>query len=188
MRCCNGLVPTLDAGLVNEITAFATAAAVIVALATIVVSQRAAGRERRHQRLVERYQAMAGLLAAFEEIQSLRAPHYMERPWELDADNEASKMARARYVALLRASEELLVLNRAAAFRHIPYGEDPEEKAYLARAHRIGDPESEEDVIQYCRGELVNTLNALRSLVNGRPGSPPPEGYLPTSNPDSSRG
>lgn len=180
------LCPTLDAGLVNAITAFATAAAVIVALATIVVGQRAAGRDRRHHRLVERYQAMAGLLAAFEEIQSLRAPHYMERPWEIDAENEALKMAQARYIAFLRACQEPLALNRAAAFRHIPYGENPEEKAYLARAYRIGDPESEADVTQYCRGELINTLSALRSQVNGHPGSPPPEGYLPMSNPESS--
>jgi hypothetical protein len=112
----------------------------------------------------------------------------MERPWELDAENESLKMARARYVALLRASEEPLVLNRTAAFRHIPYGEDPEESAYLAGAYRIGNPESEDDVIQYCRGELVNTLNVLRSQVNDQPGSPSAEGYLPASNASSPGG
>ena len=97
-------------------------------------------------------------------------------------------MARARYVALLRASEEPLVLNRAAAFRHIPYGEDPGETEYIDRAYRIGNPESEDDAIQYCRGELVNTLNILRSQVNDQPGLPSAEGYLPTPSPSSSDG
>lgn len=172
-------MPTLDAGLVDEITAIATAAAVIVALVAIVVAQRAAGSDRAHQRLVERYQTMVGLLAAFEEIQSLRAPHWVERRWEVDDKKEMLKMARARYVAILRASEETLVLNRAAAFRHIPFGENTQETSYLATSYRIGDPESEDDIVQYCRGELVNTLNSLRAKINGQAGSPTPEGYLP---------
>jgi len=151
----------------DSLTAIASTAAVIVAMWAVVNSQSAVRRERSHQRFVERHHSLVRLLSAFEEIQSLRAPHYVDDPSALDDANEQLKLARARYVASLRASEEPLIISRGMTFRHIPYGaDDPVEAAHLEGAPRLGNPESESDDVMLVRGEILEAIDSVRHQIN----------------------
>jgi len=133
----------------------------------VVSSQAAVRRERAHQRFVERHHSLVDLLSAFEEIQSLRAPHYVAEPSALDDANEQLKLARARYVASLRASQEPLIISRGMTFRHIPYGaDDPAEAAHLAAAPRLGNPERETDDVMVIRAEILDAIDKVRNELN----------------------
>lgn len=163
--------------LLEWLTAFGTVGAVLVAVWALVAAQRSNSDQRMHQRLLERHRNLVELLAAFEQIQALRSRHYTEKRWEVDEADEALRLASATYVALLRASPEPLDLVRTEAFRHMPYGIDETERAVLAAAPRIGNPETEEDVVCYVRGEIVNTLNRVRAKMNAEP-EPELEGWI----------
>ena len=66
-RSVNGISIMVSAGLVDTITAIATAAAALVAAWAVISANNTARRSREHQRLAERYDAAVDLLAAFEE-------------------------------------------------------------------------------------------------------------------------
>jgi hypothetical protein len=116
----------VSASTVDAVTAIATAAAALVAAWAVVSANHVARRAREHQRLDERHRDCVALLAAFEEIQSLREFRDVEvqsvddytAAGERDAQNEALKLARARCSALLRASPEPLPITRGAFFNH----------------------------------------------------------------------
>lgn len=147
----------------DVITALATARASAAAAWAIISTRRALQKERAHQRLVDRHRAAIELLAAFEGIESLRAPEYLDNFGELNESNEQLKLVRARCVALLRASEEPLPISRGMFFRHIPYGSmDPAETAHLQQARMDGNPETEDEVVMKVRGEIVDTIERLR--------------------------
>jgi len=151
----------------DSVTAIASAAAVIVAMWAVISSQFAVRHERAHQRFIERHRSLVDLLSAFEETQSLRAPHYVENSSALDENNDQLKLARARYVANLRSSEEPLIISRGMTFRHIPYGaDDPREAAHFGAAPRLGDPESESDDVMVVRAEIVEAIDEIRHYIN----------------------
>ncbi|WP_300388682.1 hypothetical protein [uncultured Nocardioides sp.] len=110
----------VTAGLVNSVTALATAAAALIAAWAVISANRTSRKAREHQRLDERHRDCVALLAAFEEIQTLREYRYIEHQsiedytaaGQRDANNEALKLARARCSALLRASPEALPITR----------------------------------------------------------------------------
>ena len=82
------------------------------------------------------------------------------------------KAARARCVALLRACEESLPITRGAFLSHtgsplgIPY---EEVRAFLEVAPQAGNLEREQPNILWCRGEIVQTIDALRAQLGGAP-------------------
>jgi len=167
---------SISASAADLVAALAGAAAAGVAAWAVLNSNRNAERARAHQRLDERHRAAVELLAAYEEIQSLREYRNIEHQsveeyaaaGERDDNNETLKLAQARCTALLRASPEPLLITRAAFFNHIgvPYGDHDEVRAMLESAPTLGNPESEDSDVMRCRAEIVGAIDALRTELS----------------------
>jgi hypothetical protein len=166
----------VSASAVDVVTAVATTAAALVAAWAVISANRTAQRAREHQRLAERYDAAVALLSAFEEIQEVReranptfrAQRDYAATLKRNAENETLRLARARCVALLRASEEPLPITRGAFFNHtgLPSAQSPEEAArILDGAPQLGNPEVEMSDVMRTRGEIVATIDRLRGQL-----------------------
>lgn len=148
--------------LLDWLTAVGTLGAAVAALIAIVVSQGALRAERRHQRIRERYRDAVDLLAAFEAVLAAIPP-----PWDLEATEPSAqdrRIAAARFLALLRASEEPLPITRGMQ-RHIPYGATEPEARHLREARQEGDPEQEDLDVMTQRGEILDTIESLRARL-----------------------
>jgi hypothetical protein len=167
----------ITAGAVDAVTAVATAAAALVAAWAVISANRTARRAREHQRLAERYDAAVALLSAFEEIQEIRewadpmfhSDEEYAAILKRNAENETLQLARARCVALLRASEEPLPITRGAFFNHtgLPFTDDPEQaEKMLEGAPQLGNPEAEMPDVMRTRGEIVATIDGLRGRLS----------------------
>ena len=107
------VTPTATESILDWLTAIGTLAAVLAAVVAIFISQVALREERRYQRLRERYREAVDLLTAFEAVRAA-----IPKPWGSEGDGPTSqdrRVAAARYLALLRASEESLPINRACS-------------------------------------------------------------------------
>lgn len=161
----------VSASAVDVVTAVATTAAALVAAWAVISANRTAQRAREHQRLAERYDAAVALLSAFEEIQEVREranPRDYAAMLKRNAANETLRLARARCVALLRASEEPLPITRGAFFNHtgLPSAQSPEEaERILDGAPQLGNPEVEMPDVMRTRGEIVATIDRLRGQL-----------------------
>ena len=143
-------------------TAIATSAAALIAAVAVAVSWASLKKEHEQQRLRERHRLAVDLLAAFESV-AVKLPRPHEKP--LDRSDSQWREAIARYVALLRASEERLPINRGMQ-RHIPYGATDEEAEHLKAARIDGDPETEDHALMAQRAEIVDVIESLRSRMS----------------------
>lgn len=155
----------------DRITALATFAAVIVAIAAIGVSIQLTRKDRKHQYLRERLSNAVDLMMAFEEVRAIAVQQWLAT--EPRATNTVSAIdeirARAKFKAILRSSAEPLPITRGSIFRHIPFGaDDPDEHAYLDSAPSIGDPETDEELDMKIRAEIVASITAIRNELDRR--------------------
>ena len=157
------LSASAGASALDWTTAIATSAAALIAAVAVVVSWLSLKTEHKQQRLRERHRLAVDLLAAFESVAAKMPGPAGDL---LDRSDPAWREAVARYVALLRASEEPLPINRGMQ-RHIPYGADNGPEAEHLRTARVeGDPESEGRDLMAQRGEIVETIEGLRAQLS----------------------
>lgn len=157
--------------LVSAIGSCAAAGAAVVA---VWVAIRQQTENHRRGLLRDRLQEVTALLVAFEDVArhvraSMRAiwEEVEGAPSEVGPDDSESDQARAQFAARLYASAEPLPINRGTAFGHWPYGSvDPQEQKHLTTAPKLGDPEQDDDMMMWQRGELVEAITRLRAALD----------------------
>lgn len=147
--------------------------AAVAALVAVFVSVRQQQEAHRRALVKDRLVEATALLAAFEELATIVSADNMRTllsndsvPTERDG---ARDRAAAVYSARLYGSSEALPINRGTAFGHWNYGAvDPAEKAHLAQAPLLGNPETDSDMTCYQRAELVEAVAGLRRVLDRR--------------------